>query len=271
MILRGTRMERSRNRETTNSLQSKECESCSLINDSEDELKFYWTFIASADQIISSDHNTSYGCKSYGKTTKYVRQSSQSHSNPNSYPQLGDFGLGVGLYFSILRYVSLLTFICGLISIGNIQFYDSDHYLPESYRMKLPLLLRGSATCNKRSWVPCSTCECVPESIRLTAEELKASPYLPTERCKVVDNVTYALRNECGEIPIRVGLTHLATVIVFLVALFALGIFIERETKRFDEDEQTAQDYSIRISNPREFRSAYVFTDLPLLQTRISC
>lgn len=169
-----------------------------------------------------------------------------------SRPQLGDFGLGVGLYFSILRYVSLLTLICGLISIGNMQFFDSDHYLPESYRFNLPLSLRGSATCPKTSWVPCATCECVSEGIRMTAEELKASPYLPMGRCKIESNVTYALRNECGEIPLRVGLTHLATVIVFLVALFSLGKFIAHETKYFDEDEQTAQDYSIRISNPRK-------------------
>ncbi|CAJ1969146.1 unnamed protein product [Cylindrotheca closterium] len=172
------------------------------------------------------------------------------HPITTPHKDLGDFGLGVGLYFSILRYVSILTLICGLISIGNIRFFDSDYYLPESYRSHLPISLRGSATCTKTSWVPCTNCECVPEGIRLTAEELRNSPYLPAARCKVENNVTHALRNECGEIPLRVGLTHLTTVVVFLVALFSLGKFIVHETNYFDEDEQTAQDYSIRISNP---------------------
>lgn len=158
----------------------------------------------------------------------------------------------MGLYFSILRFVSFLTLLCGLVSLGNIFFFDSDEYQPQEFREQLPFALRGSAICSRTNWVPCASCDCVPEGVRLTAEELKASLYLPIDRCMRVGNATFALRNECGEIPIYVGMTHLATIFIFVVALFSFGTVMKWETVYFDENEQTAQDYSIRISNPRK-------------------
>jgi hypothetical protein len=41
-----------------------------------------------------------------------------------------------------------------------------------------------------------------------------------------------------------------STVIVLLLATIGLGEYLRRQEVQFDEDEQTAQDYSIRISNP---------------------
>eukprot|EP00980_Cylindrotheca_fusiformis_P028436 scaffold22599_cov139-Cylindrotheca_fusiformis.AAC.27 len=135
---------------------------------------------------------------------------------------------------------------------GENYLKTRDDYQQREFREQLPLWLRGSATCSQTSWVLCSDCECVPKGARLTADELKASIYLPIDRCKVEEGVTFALRNECGGIPFYVGMTNLATVFVFLVALFSFDFVIKRETERFDENEQTAQDYSIRISNPPE-------------------
>jgi len=48
--------------------------------------------------------------------------------------QLGDFGLGIGLYFSTLRAIAFVTFVLGLISVYNINYFASDRYLPLTYR-----------------------------------------------------------------------------------------------------------------------------------------
>jgi hypothetical protein len=40
------------------------------------------------------------------------------------------------------------------------------------------------------------------------------------------------------------------TVILLLIATALLGEYLRRQEVQFDEDEQTAQDYSIRIANP---------------------
>lgn len=42
--------------------------------------------------------------------------------------QLGDFGLGFGLYFSTLRAIGYILFIAGLISVFNIYFFASGRY-----------------------------------------------------------------------------------------------------------------------------------------------
>lgn len=40
--------------------------------------------------------------------------------------QLGDFGLGIGLYFTSLRAITLITFMAGLVSLYNIMYFASD-------------------------------------------------------------------------------------------------------------------------------------------------
>lgn len=48
----------------------------------------------------------------------------------------------------------------------------------------------------------------------------------------------------------RLGLVNFASVIFLVLSIMALGVYLKRQTIQFDEDEQTAQDYSILISNP---------------------
>lgn len=62
--------------------------------------------------------------------------------------QLGDFGLGIGLYFSTLRAIALITFLLGLVSVYNINYFASDSYMPEINRTLIETsLIRGSAVC----------------------------------------------------------------------------------------------------------------------------
>lgn len=66
--------------------------------------------------------------------------------NPITTPlsQMGDFGLGFGLYFSTLKAVGLLTFVAGLVSIPNIVYFSGDDY--SENQVNIPFLLRGSVS-----------------------------------------------------------------------------------------------------------------------------
>lgn len=71
--------------------------------------------------------------------------------------QLGDFGLGFGLYFATVRDFALLLLVGGLLSLPNILFFASEDYDANANK-NLPNLLKGSAICTDRSYVPCPTC-----------------------------------------------------------------------------------------------------------------
>jgi hypothetical protein len=159
--------------------------------------------------------------------------------------QLGDFGLGIGLYFSTLRAMIVITFICGLCSLKNILYFASAEYDP-AYRSTNWIEL-GSAVCGTRSWVPCPTCDCTDTSESFTADRL-----LPPERCAISENGSkvFALKNDCDGTHWYLAATNFGTVIFMVFAVMLLGVYMRREEIQFDEDEQTAQDYSIQITNP---------------------
>ena len=66
--------------------------------------------------------------------------------NPITTPlnQMGDFGLGFGLYFSTLTAVGLVTFVAGLVSIPNIIYFSGDDY--SENQVDVPFILRGSVS-----------------------------------------------------------------------------------------------------------------------------
>lgn len=184
-----------------------------------------------------------------------------------AHAQLGDFGIGIGLYFSTLRLILFLTIVSGFINSINIQFFASSSYQSPSDRDSIfPALVRGSAVCTDTDWVACPSCECASDD-RVTAQTLRRQDVLPLDRCQVreVDGSlrTYVLKNECGDIPIYVGMVNYGTLILFfLVTYVYFGIFLRQQETRFDEDEQTAQDYSIQVENPRKCWQEYLIVVL---------
>jgi hypothetical protein len=60
----------------------------------------------------------------------------------------------------------------------------------------------------------------------------------------------FAIKNNCDGATLSVGVYNLATIAVIILGLFATNIYLGRAEVNFDEDEQTAQDYSIKINNP---------------------
>lgn len=67
--------------------------------------------------------------------------------NPLTTPlsQMGDYGLGYGLYFSTLRSFAILSFLTGLLNLPNLLYFASDEY--SNGQPEIAPLLQGSAIC----------------------------------------------------------------------------------------------------------------------------
>lgn len=155
--------------------------------------------------------------------------------------QLGDFGIGVGLYFSTLRALMVLTLLAGFLNIPNFIYYSSEQYNQNPMQEVSQVLLDGSAICTDTSWVPCPHCT---ES-HFASERIGQGRNLATN-----ETVRFALRNNCEGVTIQTGMINYATFWLMVVGSIIMNLYLNRMIVVFDEDEQTATDYSIQILNP---------------------
>jgi len=161
--------------------------------------------------------------------------------------QLGDFGLGIGLYFSTLRAITFITFVAGLVSVYNIVYFASSEYQPPEFTHNISMLERGSAICTHTTWVPCVDCNCS------AALQDPTFGMFPADRCAKDANypeLTFVLHNECDGTPWQLAACSFAAMVLTVFSTFLLSIYLKRQEVQFDVDEQTAQDYSVKISNP---------------------
>ena len=150
---------------------------------------------------------------------------------------MGDFGIGIGLYFSSLKYLAILTFIAGVLSIPTTVYYASPVY--SGIQPGIKYALKGSAICTHTKWVPCPTCD---ES-DFKGAELRL-------RTNEGTGVIEALKNECQAPPLTIGLVQYFTMILIFFGFCYISQKQDKMQVIFDEDEQTAQDYSIHVHNP---------------------
>ena len=160
---------------------------------------------------------------------------------------MGDFGVGVGLYFSTLQFFAVVCFLAGCINIPNIVYLASDMYSNENverYRITeyiSNLFLRGSAVCTTYSWELCPTCD---------KSDFQSFPSTDDRLAFVTQDdgttLTFIKKHSC-EVNDIFGALTLATLIVIIVSTLYF-IHLQREKiEDFDEAEQTATDYSIQI------------------------
>jgi len=152
--------------------------------------------------------------------------------------QLGDWGLGVGLYFSTLRAITVLTFLAGILNTPNFMYFSQDEY--SANQPGIQTVLRGSAICTRTVWVPCPGCEEKDFENKRLANG--------TDSNGVV--ATFALHNDCDGPTIEQGMVNFATLIFVMLGTISLNVYLRRMEIAFDEDEQTAQDYSVVVNNP---------------------
>lgn len=149
-----------------------------------------------------------------------------------------------------LRAIGYILFAAGCISTFNIYFFASDEYATHSpdntevEALSANPLLYGSAICTNTSWEVCIDCNCTDSG----------QGWPRSSRCATAENgITFAIKNNCLQqdgIMRKLGLINYGTIIFLLCSILSLGIYLRQHTVQFDEDEQTAQDYSIIVSNP---------------------
>jgi hypothetical protein len=160
--------------------------------------------------------------------------------NPFKTPhnQLGDWGLGVGLYFSTLRAIGLLMFAAGLLNIINIRYFASAEY--SNHQPGALRLVKGSAICTDREWVVCDNCNPTDNNIHIFSRGIGDNS----------TTATFAMRNACEGATLDQGLVNWASLVFVILGIIMLNIHLKHMEVSYDEDEQTAQDYSVIVTNP---------------------
>ena len=146
--------------------------------------------------------------------------------------QMGDFGLGIGLYFSTLRALAMLTFLCGLLNIPNFIYFSGQEY--SNGQPGVPDLLKGSAICTNEIWVPCIACS----KDNFTFSEQRFA----TATNSNGDLLTFAKRNDCDGATFQQVMINYGTLLLVLVGIVVINRYQKKKEIEFDEDEQTTQD-----------------------------
>uniref|UniRef100_A0A7S2YHU2 CSC1/OSCA1-like cytosolic domain-containing protein n=1 Tax=Entomoneis paludosa TaxID=265537 RepID=A0A7S2YHU2_9STRA len=157
--------------------------------------------------------------------------------------QLGDWGLGIGLYFSTLRAITIMTFLAGILNIPNFMYFSSDEYNENPLEDVSKRLLGGSAICTDTTWIPCPSCN--ENDKHFGDGRIGVGINLSTG-----EETTFARRNNCDGTTIQTGMVSLATFFFLILGMFVTYLWLQKMTVAFDEDEQTAQDYSVVVLNP---------------------
>ena len=166
--------------------------------------------------------------------------------------QLGDFGIGVGLYFSTVRAVAVLLLLAGILNIPTMLYFSSEKYSPDGHRgINYPL--RGSAICTDTEWVPCHGCPSNKFHSSRFAEAIGVAEnslhIIGNETTVDLRDITFAQHNNCT-FRMQEGLISFATTVLMVVGMAIVSYKQEKQEVVFDEDEQTAQDYSVQVRNP---------------------
>lgn len=223
--------------------------------------------------ICGSSHHTTLDRAEPGDTTQTTRLYPVWHT-PLS--QMGDFGIGIGLYFTTLKVLGVLCLLAGIITLPNILYYSSTNYstLGQSSSLVPNLLTLGSAICTDTPWVICQ--DCTPQQFlpngnqrqsigvgdtydsttsAVTPDIRFASTCTPSSTSSTTttastDCTIFIKKNNCLGAQKQQGLINLSAFLFVFVAMFFLNFYVRRKAIEFDEDEQTAQDYSILVRNP---------------------
>jgi len=157
---------------------------------------------------------------------------------------MADFGIGVGMYFSMIRYLAVMCFIAGCISIPNIIFFQSDQY-SDGQKGISSFKNLGSAICTRTAYQPCPSCTVDDMKERGNGWIIEGSSPDPDNDTTVM----FIKKNQCA---INELFGSISLSIVFFVTLSMFIFIFNQRRMRFklDAQDHTTADYSIHISNP---------------------
>jgi hypothetical protein len=167
-----------------------------------------------------------------------------------------EWGVGMDLYFSTLRMMSLVLLVAGLMNVPNILFYSSTDYSPEG-RTGTSWTLDSSAVCTSGQWVVCTDCNLTLDRPFSGVQEEEL------DRFRVaLDGTVLVLRNTCvgGQFP--QGMLNWGTGIFLVIMVSLISMYLLAREVRSDEDKyvrlacvnlNATSNPSIHLSNPFNF------------------
>lgn len=191
----------------------------------------HWEHVTLARKIVRPDPN------------QYTRADVGEQDQPTQlYPvwatpvkELMAWGVSVRMYFSTLLTLGLFLFIGGIFHLPLLFYFWG--YAEYDNKDGIPNTLKGSAICDEAEWVYCETCNAQDNMQKYPEYRLDG---------------TNVLRNTCNfDDWLLPGLTSF-TGSLTLIVLFGVAYFWLQPKAEivFDEEIQTASDYSIKVSNP---------------------
>mmetsp|Transcript_28519 Transcript_28519/g.63650 ORF Transcript_28519/g.63650 Transcript_28519/m.63650 type:complete len:992 (-) Transcript_28519:354-3329(-) len=209
--------------------------------------------------------------------------------NPNShlYPltmpirAMSDLGVGVGMYFNTQMFMTALMIICGLLQLPNVYYFGTTAYDPMNKKDRT-FHVGGSASCLAEERV-CMNSDCTsyagefhfpsPNVPRYTDDYVPADYDWRDKNFKIYDDdktspnagelgaslgsfgsaqagdKMWVGKRKCQLRP-GMGSWDTAMMCVICAAMFFLGRLQNKQAEDIDEEEQTAQDYSIVVEDP---------------------
>jgi len=164
--------------------------------------------------------------------------------------QLGDFGLGLGLYFSTLRAITVLMLVAGLLNIPNFLYFNSPDYQADvsnfdSFRNDTigNRMLLGSAVCTDVSWVVCPDCVDAVNANSTTTTSSSTKRYFDDSRraygihqTTLLNESVFFLRNNCNPDNVQAAMVNYATLVLVMVGTILLNMYLRRMEIAYDED-----------------------------------
>uniref|UniRef100_A0A7S3QJ10 CSC1/OSCA1-like cytosolic domain-containing protein n=1 Tax=Chaetoceros debilis TaxID=122233 RepID=A0A7S3QJ10_9STRA len=197
---------------------------------------------------------------------------------------MADFGIGVGLYFSTLRFLAILSLFAACINIPNMFYFASEDYdagrngnqldpciaWPEWVASSCAVgvgirekakswLLLGTAVCSNTQWEMCLR-DCGEEYWK--GESWQSFPGT-TDRLATGSmddlNITFLKRNICNieETSKMYGPLIFSTVIIVMTAIYYWIYSQKKRIELFDNAEHSSTDYTIEINNPPKTDSSF--------------
>jgi len=143
---------------------------------------------------------------------------------------LGDFGLGIGLYFDTLKKMAILMFLLGLLNIPNVVYFSSEEYSGnEQGNFDITEWIQGSAYC------PESMSKIVSRAKKVAGEWVITDQDLTKHTCNFSE---------------QLGVIDLIGVFIFVAAAIYMGYNHQNLANEIDEAVQTSQDYSVVVQDP---------------------
>ena len=153
-----------------------------------------------------------------------------------SLKDISKLGLGVGTYFSTLRMLCFILLGAGLLSIPHIWFYADENSGYNNTMTSMSTIYKGSAMCNNVKWVECSDCDVSNFGQDRVRVDKSGSVQFLKNDCQIKDRFF--------------GCFDFLLLTFFVVSFGLLRYYQGEEEIKFDEGQQTAQDYSVVIRNP---------------------